>query len=82
MENIEYMLVLDIIYEVVGYVLIIVNLDYVEYLWRLGEIGVKVIFFVYDIELYEVVRKLFILKEVVNMLVEEIEVVNVVVEDF
>lgn len=81
LENIEYTPAPDIIHEAAGHAPIIANLDYAEYLRRLGEIGAKAILSAYDIELYEAVRKLSILKEAANTPVEEIEAANRAVED-
>ncbi|MCX6231783.1 MAG: aromatic amino acid hydroxylase [Bacteroidetes bacterium] len=63
LENIEYTPAPDIIHEAAGHAPIIANPDYSEYLRRLGEIGAKAILSDYDLELYEAVRKLSILKE-------------------
>ncbi len=81
LENIEYTPAPDIIHEAAGHAPIIANPDYAEYLRRLGEIGAKAILSAYDIELYEAVRKLSILKEAANTPVEEIEAANAAVED-
>lgn len=63
LENIEYTPAPDIIHEAAGHAPIIANPDYAEYLRRLGEIGSKAILSKHDMELYEAVRKLSILKE-------------------
>ena len=63
LENIEYTPAPDIIHEAAGHAPIIANPDYAEYLRRLGEVGAKAILSKYDIDLYEAVRKLSILKE-------------------
>lgn len=63
LENIEYTPAPDIIHESAGHAPIIANPDYAEYLRRLGDIGAKAILSKYDIDLYEAVRKLSILKE-------------------
>ncbi len=63
LENIEYTPAPDIIHEAAGHAPIIANPDYAEYLRRLGAIGAKAILSKYDIDLYEAVRKLSILKE-------------------
>ncbi|MEM1002004.1 MAG: aromatic amino acid hydroxylase, partial [Bacteroidota bacterium] len=63
LENIEYTPAPDIIHESAGHAPIIANPDYAEYLRRFGEIGSKAILSKYDIDLYEAVRKLSILKE-------------------
>lgn len=63
LENIEYTPAPDIIHEAAGHAPIIANPDYAEYLRRLGDIGAKAILSNYDMELYEAVRKISILKE-------------------
>ena len=63
LENIEYTPAPDIIHEAAGHAPIIANPDYAEYLRRLGAIGAKSILSKHDIDLYEAVRKLSILKE-------------------
>ena len=63
LEHIEYTPAPDIIHEASGHAPIIANPDYAEFLRRLGEIGAKAILSKYDIDLYEAVRKLSILKE-------------------
>ncbi|MBT8190151.1 MAG: aromatic amino acid hydroxylase [Bacteroidia bacterium] len=63
LENIEYTPAPDIIHEAAGHAPIIANPDYAEYLRRLGAVGAKAILSRHDIELYEAVRKLSILKE-------------------
>jgi len=62
-EHIEYTPAPDIIHEAAGHAPIIASPDYAEYLRRFGEIGAKAISSAYDMELYEAVRKLSILKE-------------------
>jgi phenylalanine-4-hydroxylase len=63
LENIEYTPAPDIIHESAGHAPIIANPDYAEYLRRLGAIGSKAILSKYDMDLYEAVRSLSILKE-------------------
>lgn len=63
LEHIEYTPAPDIIHESAGHAPIIANPDYAEYLRRLGAIGAKAILSQYDLDLYEAVRKLSILKE-------------------
>jgi phenylalanine-4-hydroxylase len=72
LENIEYTPAPDIIHEAAGHAPIIANPDYAEYLRRLGAIGAKAILSRYDIDLYEAVRKLSILKEAEGTPAEEI----------
>lgn len=63
LENIAYTPAPDILHEAAGHAPIIANPDYAEYLRRLGAIGAKAILSSYDMDLYEAVRKLSILKE-------------------
>lgn len=73
LENIEYTPAPDIIHEAAGHAPIIANPDYAEYLRRLGAIGAKAILSKHDIDLYEAVRKLSILKEAEGTHPKEIE---------
>jgi len=63
LENIEYTPAPDIIHEAAGHAPIIASPDYAEYLRRFGEIGAKAISSAHDINMYEAVRELSILKE-------------------
>lgn len=63
LENIEYTPAPDILHEGAGHAPIIANPDYAEYLRRFGEIGAKAISSAHDVEMYEAVRELSILKE-------------------
>lgn len=63
LENIQYTPAPDIIHEGAGHAPIIASPDYAEYLRRFGEIGAKAISSAHDIEMYEAVRELSILKE-------------------
>lgn len=63
LENIEYTPAPDIIHESAGHAPIIAKPDYAEYLRRLGDIGAKAILSNHDIEMYEAIRSLSILKE-------------------
>jgi phenylalanine-4-hydroxylase len=73
LENIEYTPAPDIIHESAGHAPIIANPDYAEYLRRLGDIGAKAILSKHDMDMYEAVRKLSILKEAKDISREEIE---------
>ena len=73
LENIEYTPAPDIVHEAAGHAPIIANPDYAEYLRRLGAIGAKAILSKYDVDLYEAVRKLSILKEAESTDEKEIE---------
>ncbi|MDT0555860.1 aromatic amino acid hydroxylase [Patiriisocius hiemis] len=72
LENIEYTPAPDIIHEGAGHAPIIASPDYAEYLRRFGEIGAKAISSAHDIEMYEAVRTLSILKEAEASTKEEI----------
>ena len=63
LEHIQYTPAPDIIHESAGHAPIIANPDYAEYLRRLGDIGAKAILSKHDMDMYEAVRKLSILKE-------------------
>jgi phenylalanine-4-hydroxylase len=80
LENIEYTPAPDIIHEGAGHAPIIASPDYAEYLRRFGEIGAKAISSAHDMELYEAVRTLSILKEAENASEETIEVAEKRVE--
>ncbi|MEM6803517.1 MAG: aromatic amino acid hydroxylase [Bacteroidota bacterium] len=73
LENIEYTPAPDIVHEAAGHAPIIANPDYAEYLRRLGAIGAKAILSKHDIDLYEAVRKLSILKEAEGIDPQKIE---------
>ncbi|MAT89906.1 MAG: phenylalanine 4-monooxygenase [Flavobacteriaceae bacterium] len=76
LENIEYTPAPDIIHEGAGHAPIIASPDYAEYLRRFGEIGAKAISSAHDMELYEAVRELSILKEaegISEVMIEEAE---------
>jgi phenylalanine-4-hydroxylase len=73
LEHIEYTPAPDIIHESAGHAPIIANPDYAEYLRRLGAIGAKAILSKHDMNMYEAVRRLSILKEAKGIAQEEIE---------
>ncbi|MFC7356547.1 aromatic amino acid hydroxylase [Jejudonia soesokkakensis] len=72
LENIEYTPAPDIIHEGAGHAPIIASPDYAEYLRRFGEVGAKAISSAHDIEMYEAVRELSILKEAEGISEEKI----------
>lgn len=72
LEHIEYTPAPDIIHESAGHAPIIANPDYAEYLRRLGDIGAKAILSKHDMDVYEAVRELSILKEAVGIPQEKI----------
>jgi phenylalanine-4-hydroxylase len=73
LENIEYTPAPDIIHEGAGHAPIIASPDYAEYLRRFGEIGARAISSAHDIEMYEAVRELSILKEAEGVSQTEID---------
>lgn len=73
LENIEYTPAPDIIHEGAGHAPIIASPDYAEYLRRFGEIGAKAISSAHDMEMYEAVRTLSILKEADGITQEAID---------
>jgi len=62
-EHIEYTPSPDIIHEAAGHAPFIVDIDYGEYLQRFGEYGLKALYTKKDLEMYEAIRKLSIVKE-------------------
>ena len=76
LDHIAYTPAPDIIHEGAGHSPIIANPEYAEYLRRFGEIGSKAISSSRDYDLYEVVRKLSILKEAENISAEAIKEVE------
>ena len=81
LENIEYTPAPDIIHEGAGHAPIIASPDYAEYLRRFGEIGSKAISSAHDIEMYEAVRSVSILKEAEGTPQEQIEAAEALVEE-
>lgn len=80
LENIEYTPAPDIIHEGAGHAPIIASPDYAEYLRRFGEIGAKAISSAHDMEMYEAVRTISILKEAEGISKEKIEAAEKKVE--
>ena len=81
LENIEYTPAPDIIHEGAGHAPIIASPDYAEYLRRFGEIGAKAISSAHDMEMYEAVRELSILKEAESTPKIKIDAIEKRVED-
>ena len=81
LENIQYTPAPDIIHEAAGHAPIIANPDYAEYLRRLGDLGAKAILSRHDIDLYEAVRKLSILKEAEGTSQDDIDAATKAVEE-
>ena len=66
LKHIQYTPAPDIIHESAGHAPIIADPDYNKYLSYFGSIGAKAIFSSKDFELYEAIRELSILKEMVD----------------
>ncbi|AFL81252.1 phenylalanine-4-hydroxylase [Aequorivita sublithincola DSM 14238] len=81
LENIEYTPAPDIIHEGAGHAPIIASPDYAEYLRRFGEVGAKAISSAHDIDMYEAVRELSILKEAEGISQELINAAQARVEE-
>jgi len=81
LENIEYTPAPDIIHEGAGHAPIIASPDYAEYLRRFGEVGAKAISSAHDIDMYEAVRELSILKEAEGISQELINAAEAWVEE-
>jgi phenylalanine-4-hydroxylase len=81
LENIEYTPAPDIIHEGAGHAPIIASPDYAEYLRRFGEIGSKAISSAHDIEMYEAVRTVSILKEAEGTPQDQIDAAEMLVEE-
>jgi len=71
----------DIIHESAGHAPFIIDIDYAEYLQRMGELGRRVITNKGDIEVYEAIRALSIVKESPNAKAEEIEAAEAHLKD-
>lgn len=61
-HHIEYTPAPDIIHEAAGHAPIIADVEYSDYLQRFGEVGMKAIYNQYDLDLYQAVRQLSIVK--------------------
>ncbi|MCZ4319869.1 aromatic amino acid hydroxylase [Aequorivita viscosa] len=81
LENIEYTPAPDIIHEGAGHAPIIASPDYAEYLRRFGEVGAKAISSAHDMDMYEAVRELSILKEAEGISQELINAAEAKVEE-
>ena len=72
-DHIFYTPAPDIVHESAGHAPFLVDVDYAEYLQRFGELGMKAISTQHDIDLYEAIRGLSIIKESPNSTEREIE---------
>jgi len=71
-DHIFYTPAPDIVHESAGHAPFIVDIDYAEFLQSFGEVGMKAIATRHDLETYEAVRRLSILKECPGSTAEEI----------
>ncbi|BDX05911.1 aromatic amino acid hydroxylase [Planctobacterium marinum] len=71
----------DIIHESAGHAPFIIDIDYAEYLQRMGELGRRVITNKGDIEVYEAIRSLSIVKESPNATQAEIDAAETHLKD-
>jgi len=81
LHHIEYTPAPDIVHEAAGHAPIIVDSEYAEYLRRFGEVGAKAMSSRKDLELYEAIRHLSILKELPDADPEEVRKAEKDVED-
>jgi phenylalanine-4-hydroxylase len=72
-DHILYTPAPDIIHESAGHAPIIADEEYSDYLQRFGEVGVKAMYNRHDLELYEAIRQLSIVKECPDSSPAEIE---------
>lgn len=79
-HHIEYTPAPDIIHEAAGHAPIIADVEYSDYLQRFGEVGMKAIYNQYDLDLYEAVRQLSIVKESFDSTIDEIHEVEETLE--
>ena len=69
MRSIDHMMYTpapDIVHEAAGHAPFIVDVDYAEFLQRFGEVGMKAIASRHDMETYEAIRRLSIVKELAS----------------
>ena len=71
-DHILYTPAPDIIHESAGHAPIIADQEYSDYLQRFGEVGIKAMYNRHDMELYEAIRQLSIVKESPDSTAEEI----------
>lgn len=74
-RSVEHMLYTpapDIIHESVGHAPFIIDIDYSEFLQRIGELGMQAISTVDDLKVYDAMRQLSILKEIATSTEEDL----------
>lgn len=76
-EHMLYTPAPDIIHESAGHAPFIIDIDYAEYLQRMGELGRRVITNNGDIEVYEAIRSLSIIKESPDASDEQVEAAEI-----
>lgn len=80
-EHMLYTPAPDIIHESAGHAPFLVDIDYAEFLQRFGELGMQAVANQHDMDIYEAVRQLSIVKESTLSTPKEIEVAQQLVED-
>ncbi len=80
-EHMLYTPAPDIIHESAGHAPFLVDIDYAEFLQRFGELGMRAIANQHDMDIYEAVRQLSIVKEDTQSSQEAIDAAQGLVED-
>jgi len=79
-EHMLYTPAPDIIHESAGHAPFLVDIDYAEFLQRFGELGMRAIANQHDMDIYEAVRQLSIVKENTKSTPEQINAAQTLVE--
>ena len=80
-EHMLYTPAPDIIHESAGHAPFLIDIDYAEFLQRFGELGMQAIANQHDMDIYEAVRELSIVKEDTKSTQQEIDAAQKSVED-
>lgn len=72
-DNMKYTPAPDIVHEAAGHAPFIVDVDYAEFLQRFGEVGMKAISSQHDLDVYEAIRQLSVVKESPASTTEEVD---------
>ncbi|GAA6136968.1 aromatic amino acid hydroxylase [Arenicella sp. 4NH20-0111] len=80
-EHMLYTPAPDIIHESAGHAPFLVDIDYAEFLQRFGELGMQAVSNQHDMNIYEAVRELSIVKESSSSTIEEIKAAEAVIDD-
>jgi len=80
-ENMLYTPAPDIVHEAAGHAPFLIDIDYAEFLQRFGELGMRAINNQHDLDIYEAVRELSIVKEQPDSSAEQIAIAQKNVED-